>query len=376
MRTRWSSRRSTQAQARRCRRAWSRRQPDRCLADMVGLQSGEPRRHLQSEFISWPVTMLILVLAFGSLVAAGLPLMLTIVGLIASAGLLFLGTLVSPISIWAMNFALMSRLPWGSTMPSSSSFASGPPTSARSSVPSTRWRRRWTHRQSRALLRADRAGLALGGDVGAEPRFPLDGLGIIVAVLFVLAATLTLLPAVLAKLGPGSTACRFRGSTAASIARRASRGGASCSGAGRTCSVASPWSCYSSWRYRCSRFEQGCPRSRWCRPATNLGRAMSRSRRGSGRAHRAPPDRRPGRGEPSGHDRREQRPRHRPVPTVPVGRRRRGAGRGGPHQRSLEPPAGATIDRLRSELPSGALIGGPAAETTTSRPRWRPRHPW
>ena len=42
---------------------------------------------LRSELISWPVTMAILVLAFGSLVAAGLPLMLTIVGLVASAGL-------------------------------------------------------------------------------------------------------------------------------------------------------------------------------------------------------------------------------------------------------------------------------------------------
>ena len=68
---------------------------------------------LKSELISWPVTMAILVLAFGSLVAAGLPLMLTIVGLIASAGLLFLGTLVSPISIWAMNFALMFALALG-----------------------------------------------------------------------------------------------------------------------------------------------------------------------------------------------------------------------------------------------------------------------
>ena len=38
---------------------------------------------LKSELISWPVTLAILVLAFGSLVAAGLPLMLTIVGLIA-----------------------------------------------------------------------------------------------------------------------------------------------------------------------------------------------------------------------------------------------------------------------------------------------------
>ena len=42
---------------------------------------------MKSELISWPVTLAILVLAFGSLVAAGLPLMLTILGLVASAGL-------------------------------------------------------------------------------------------------------------------------------------------------------------------------------------------------------------------------------------------------------------------------------------------------
>src|SRR4029078_1322210 len=40
---------------------------------------------LKSEVISWPVTMIILVLAFGSLVAAGLPLMLTILGLLGPA---------------------------------------------------------------------------------------------------------------------------------------------------------------------------------------------------------------------------------------------------------------------------------------------------
>ena len=68
---------------------------------------------LKSELISWPVTLAILVLAFGSLVAAGLPLMLTIVGLIASAGVLYLGTKLAPISIWAMNFALMFALALG-----------------------------------------------------------------------------------------------------------------------------------------------------------------------------------------------------------------------------------------------------------------------
>ena len=68
---------------------------------------------MKSELISWPVTLVILVLAFGSLVAAGLPLMLTIIGLMASAGSLYLGTQVLDISIWAMNFALMFALALG-----------------------------------------------------------------------------------------------------------------------------------------------------------------------------------------------------------------------------------------------------------------------
>jgi RND superfamily putative drug exporter len=46
-------------------------------------------------------------------VAAGLPLMLTMVGLVSAAGMLYLGTLVMPISIWAMNFALMFALALG-----------------------------------------------------------------------------------------------------------------------------------------------------------------------------------------------------------------------------------------------------------------------
>ena len=68
---------------------------------------------LKSEVISWPVTLLILLLAFGSLVAAGLPLMLTMVGLMAAAGSLYLTTKIMPVSIWAMNFALMFALALG-----------------------------------------------------------------------------------------------------------------------------------------------------------------------------------------------------------------------------------------------------------------------
>src|ERR1035437_3121438 len=51
---------------------------------------------LKSEVISWPVTLGILLLAFGSLVAAGLPLMLTMVGLASAAGMLYLGTQITP----------------------------------------------------------------------------------------------------------------------------------------------------------------------------------------------------------------------------------------------------------------------------------------
>ena len=87
---------------------------DRRLGHVVGLQRGQP--HGDDEVradLSWPVTIGILVLAFGSLVAAGLPLMLTILGLVASAGSLYLGTQVLDISIWAMNFALMFALALG-----------------------------------------------------------------------------------------------------------------------------------------------------------------------------------------------------------------------------------------------------------------------
>ncbi len=52
-------------------------------------------------------------LAFGSLVAAGLPLMLTIAGLVAAAGSLWIGTRIADISIWSMNFALMFALALG-----------------------------------------------------------------------------------------------------------------------------------------------------------------------------------------------------------------------------------------------------------------------
>ena len=68
---------------------------------------------LTSELFSWPVTLAILVLAFGALLAAGLPLVLTLAGLVASAGSLVLINHLVPVSIWAMNFAMMFALALG-----------------------------------------------------------------------------------------------------------------------------------------------------------------------------------------------------------------------------------------------------------------------
>jgi len=157
---------------------------------------------MKSEVISWPITLGILLLAFGSLVAAGLPLMLTMVGLLSAAGLLFLGTKLMPISIWAMNFALMFALALGIDY---ALFV--------------------VHRFRGALfghgldavdataVTMDTAGKAVAFSgvtvlislsavmLVPSPAFRSMSVGIMLAVIFVLAATLTLLPAVLGRIG-------------------------------------------------------------------------------------------------------------------------------------------------------------------------------
>jgi putative drug exporter of the RND superfamily len=158
---------------------------------------------LKSEVISWPVTLGIMLLAFGSLVAAGLPLMLTMLGLLAAAGSLYLGTRVLDISIWAMNFALMFALALGIdyalfiVMRFRGAFF-GSKLSAREAVAET---------MDTAGKAVFFSGLTVLISLTAvmlvpSPAFRSMSLGIMLAVLFVLAATLTLLPAVLAKLGP------------------------------------------------------------------------------------------------------------------------------------------------------------------------------
>jgi RND superfamily putative drug exporter len=158
---------------------------------------------LKSEVISWPVTLTIMLIAFGSLVAAGLPLMLTMIGLLATAGALYLGTRVLPISIWAMNFALMFALALGIdyalfVVHRFRGALFGGHLSAEEAVAVT------MDTAGKAVLFS---GVTVLISLSAvmlvpSPAFRSMSVGIMLAVIFVLAATLTLLPAVLAKLGP------------------------------------------------------------------------------------------------------------------------------------------------------------------------------
>jgi RND superfamily putative drug exporter len=157
---------------------------------------------LKSEMISWPVTMAILLLAFGSLVAAGLPLMLTILGLVSSAGMLYISTQFVDISIWAMNFALMFALALGIDyalfiVHRFRGAYFGSELSARDAVAQT------MDTAGKAVLFS---GLTVLVSLTAvmlvpSPAFRSMAFGIMVSVLFVLAASLTLLPVVLGKLG-------------------------------------------------------------------------------------------------------------------------------------------------------------------------------
>lgn len=158
---------------------------------------------LTSEMISWPVTLAILVLAFGALLAAGLPLVLTLSGLVASAGSLVLVNQLVPVSIWAMNFAMMFALALGIdyalfVVQRFRAALLGAHESAREAVAET------MDTAGKAVLLS---GLTVLVSLSAvmlvpSPAFRSMAGGIMLAVVFVLAATLTLLPVVLVGLGP------------------------------------------------------------------------------------------------------------------------------------------------------------------------------
>ena len=156
---------------------------------------------LRSEITSWPLTMAVLLLAFGSLAAAGIPLVLSISGLVATAGALWLASRLTGITIWAMNFALMFALAVGID------YALFVVVRFRAAL---RAGRRPLDAVGETMDSAGQAvfvsGLAVLASLCAVMLVPSQPFrtsvaGILLAVGFVLAASLTLLPAVLATLG-------------------------------------------------------------------------------------------------------------------------------------------------------------------------------
>ena len=160
---------------------------------------------IKAEMVSWPVTLAIMLLAFGSLVAAGLPLMLTLAGLVASAGGLVLLNSVTPISVWAFNFAMMFALALGidyalfvvSRFRTAMARTGEMAVSARDAVAET---------MDTAGKAVALSGLTVLISLSAvmivpAPAVRTMAVGIMLAVIFVLAATLTLLPMLLGKLG-------------------------------------------------------------------------------------------------------------------------------------------------------------------------------
>ena len=172
---------------------------------------------MRSEMLSWPVTLAILVIAFGSLVAAGLPLMLTMAGLLVAAGALVLANQVTPVSVWALNFALMFSLALGID------YALFLVVRFRAAL--ERRQARPGDREASVLAVAETvatAGKAVAFSAGTvlaslasilivpSPAFRSMAFGIMLSVVAVLAATLTLLPAVLGRLGTRVNSGRVR----------------------------------------------------------------------------------------------------------------------------------------------------------------------
>jgi RND superfamily putative drug exporter len=156
---------------------------------------------LKSEVLSWPLTLALLVLAFGTLVAAGLPLLLTMAGLMGAGGLLFVAGRLFDVSIWAMNFAMMFAIALGIdyalfiVVRFRAALAAGhSPRDATALTMAT---------AGKAVLVSGLTVLAalLALTLVPVPAFRTVPVGIGLAVIMVLLATLTLLPAVLARLG-------------------------------------------------------------------------------------------------------------------------------------------------------------------------------
>ncbi len=320
---------------------------------------------LRSEVISWPITLAVLAVAFGSLAAAGIPLLLAILGLVATAGALWIGTQLTGITIWAMNFALMFALAVGIdyalfvVVRFRAALHSGlrPDDAVAETMDSA----------GRAVLVSGLAVVASLVAVMIVPSQPFrtSALGILLAVGFVLAASLTLLPALLARLGPGidrwalpwAGAVRHRSEAFARWGRLIWRrpfviGGPALAvlvvlalpalGLRTAMPTVGVLPADTSARVGYERlqgaFGAGAPDElQVVAPASESGRVRAALEHSSGVAATAPPERRG----------RLALTRVRPVAT----------------QGGAQPGGGEFVDRVRSRLPDGALVGGAAAES-------------
>lgn len=67
----------------------------------------------KAELLSGLPTLILLFIAFGSAIAAGIPLILALAGIAVGFAALHLGTDVTPLSVWSMNFSMMIGLAVG-----------------------------------------------------------------------------------------------------------------------------------------------------------------------------------------------------------------------------------------------------------------------
>ena len=67
----------------------------------------------KAELLSGLPTVILLVVVFGGIIAAGLPLTLALAGVAVGFAALHLLTAVTPLSVWSMNFSMMIGLAVG-----------------------------------------------------------------------------------------------------------------------------------------------------------------------------------------------------------------------------------------------------------------------
>jgi hypothetical protein len=93
----------------------------------------------KAELVSFPLTLIVLLLVFGSAVAAGLPVLLALVSLVITIGLLYLLTMVTTLSIYVTNIPGTAKK-WHSDCPAATPCTAPGPNSAASCSRATRVR--------------------------------------------------------------------------------------------------------------------------------------------------------------------------------------------------------------------------------------------